>query len=144
MSDPFSSPASATGLDLKGLQGALLLIDVHSVESGITTTFGPTDAVRADVAVLDGPLAGETYTDTLIFPKVLQSQLRSMVGGKVLGRLGQGQAKPGQSAPWVLGDPTEADRQLGLQWLSRTTMTAPAATQQQPATSGAGAPPWAR
>jgi hypothetical protein len=33
---------------------------------------------------------------------VLQGQLRSKVGTKVLGRLGQGVAKPGQSPPWTL------------------------------------------
>jgi hypothetical protein len=144
MSDPFSGPASATGLDLKTLNGALLLFDVKEVAHDITTAFGPTDAVRADVAVLDGSQAGETFNDTLVFPKVLQSQLRPALGGKVLGRLGQGQAKPGQSAPWVLSDPTDADRQLGLQWLSRTTVAAPAPVASQPAAATAGAPPWAR
>jgi hypothetical protein len=151
MTDLFSSPATATGLDLEALLGSLLLVDVHAVETGINTAFGPTDAIRGDVAVLDGTLAGQTYNDTLIFPKVLQSQLRSRVGGKVLGRLGKGTAKPGQSAPWVLSEPSEADRQLGMQWLSRMSAPAPAATQapvqQAPAASAAGAgapPPWAQ
>jgi hypothetical protein len=41
---------------------------------------------------------------------VLCSQLAPSAGGKpVLGRLGRGTAKPGQSAPWMLTAPTEAD-----------------------------------
>lgn len=144
MTDPFELPASATGLDLKSLLGSLLLVTAHEVATGISTTFGPTDAIRADVAVLDGALAGEEFHDTLIFPKVLQAQLRSRIGGKVLGRLGQGQAKPGQSAPWVLTDPTDADRQLGLAWLNRA-MASPAPAETAPAAAGApAAPPWAR
>ena len=35
---------------------------------------------------------------------MLFSSLRKQVGHKVLGILGQGIAKPGQSAPWVLND----------------------------------------
>jgi len=38
----------------------------------------------------------------LIFPKVLITQLRSLTGQKVVARLGQGSAKSGQSAPWLL------------------------------------------
>jgi hypothetical protein len=144
MTDLFSAPATATGLDLKALLGSLLLIHVHDVETGINTSFGSTDAVRADVTALDGPQAGETFDDTLIFPRVLQSQLKSKIGEKVLGRLGQGQAKPGQSAPWVLNAATPADAELATKWLTR--VTAPAAATAQPIASQVNddTPPWAR
>jgi hypothetical protein len=148
MTDMFSSPATATGLDLKALLGSLLLIDVHSQETGINTSFGLSDAIRADVAVLDGDSAGETYNDTLIFPKVLQSQLRSRVGGKVLGRLGQGAAKPGQSAPWTLTEPTDADKQLAVQWITQVSTPSvpeqPAPAAQPTQTGATQPPPWAR
>lgn len=128
MSDPFATPAAPSGgIDLKEHKGSLLLITVHSVETGIQTVHGLSDAIRCDVAVLDGNGQGEEYADTLIFPKVLQSQLRKAVGQKVLGRLGQGQAKPGQSAPWVLEDPTDADRKAGVEYLSNG-FSAPAAS----------------
>lgn len=110
--DEFAAPAAATGVKWEDHKGALLLFDVKSQETGISTTFGSTDAIRADITVLDGANGGETYTDTLVFPKVLQSQLRPNVGKKVLGRLGQGIAKAGQSAPWKLDDPTEDDKTL--------------------------------
>lgn len=120
MSHPFNPPATATGIDWQALKGALLLITVHEVREGITTSFGVTDAVSADVAVLDGPETGNVYVDTLIFPRVLQGQLRKSVGGQmVLGRLGQGNAKPGQSAPWSLIAASDEDNAAGIAWLAR-------------------------
>ena len=108
--DEFASPATSTGIKWDDLKGSLLLFEVHSLEAGIKTAFGETDAVRADVTILDGSNVGETYNDTLVFPKVLVSQLRPNTGRKVLGRLGQGAAKPGQSAPWMLQDATDDDK----------------------------------
>lgn len=117
--DEFAAPASSTGIKWEDLKGALLLFEVHSVETGIKTAFGETDAVRADVAVLDGTQAGQTYNDTLVFPKVLLSQVRPSVGKKVLGRLGQGSAKPGQSAPWMLQDATEDDKAVARAYVAK-------------------------
>lgn len=106
----YAIPSTATGIDLNELNGALLLITVHKQEFGVNTSYGAQDPIRADVVVLDGTHKGTTHTDTLLFPKVLQGQLKSSAGGKrVLGRLGKGEAKPGQSAPWKLTAPTEAD-----------------------------------
>jgi hypothetical protein len=139
MTSPFAAPAApGAGIDLKTLNGALLLFTVHEQVQGIATVHGPSDAIRCDVAVLDGGSAGDEYTDTLIFPKVLQGQLRPSVGGKVLGRLGQGVAKPGQSAPWVLSAATPADTQIGMAYVSRQ-LAAPAAAG---ATAGTAIPPF--
>ena len=116
---PFASPApSSGGVVWADLKGALVLVEVLAVEDGIQTTFGETSAVRANVAVLDGPSKGDDHPDTLVFPKVLQSQLRSRVGQKVLGRVGQGNAKSGQSAPWVLEEATQADIAIGTAYLA--------------------------
>lgn len=110
MSDQFATPsAPSQGIDWKDHNGSLLIIDVHGVKTGIQTVHGLSDAVSATVTVADGPAAGKVYTDTLIFPKILQSQTSSKVGTKVLGRLGQGVAKPGQSAPWMLNPATPQD-----------------------------------
>ena len=115
----FATPAPAgEGINLKDYLGALLLIEVHAHEQNIPTVHGDSSAIRADVAVLDGTGKGNTYEDTLLFPKVLQSQLKRAVGLKVLGRLGQGTAKPGQSPPWVLSDPNEADQAAGMAYLA--------------------------
>lgn len=127
MSSPFADPASAGGVKWEDHNGALLLITPHSVESGVNTTFGTKDAVRADVVVLDGPNAGAEYADVLVFPGVLIGQLRSQLGKKVIGRLGQGVGKPGQKPPWKLSEATEADKQVGVAWLNKNTLAAPAA-----------------
>jgi len=135
----FASPAQpGQGITYPDLQGALLLIKVIFLEDHIATVHtrpGETNpAVRANVTVLDGPKAGETYEDTLIFPKVLQGQLKSRMGQLVLGRLGQGAAKPGQSAPWLLNPATPADEQVAdahLRKASTPAVTQPA-TEQPP------------
>jgi hypothetical protein len=125
MSELFTNPASSTGIQWDALHGALLLITVKGNRTGIQTAFGDADAVEADVAVLDGDSKGDTFADALIFPKVLQGQLRSNVGTRVLGRLGQGEKKAGQSAPWKLSDPTDADRKTATDYLANTEIKAP-------------------
>ena len=127
----FATPAPAgEGINLKEYLGTLLLIEVHAHEQNIPTVHGDSSAIRADVTALDGAGKGNKYEDTLLFPKVLQSQLKRAIGLKVLGRLGQGTAKPGQSPPWVLSDPTEGDRATGMEFLAGG-FAAPAATGAQ-------------
>lgn len=114
----FAAPATPTGIEWATLNGALLIIEPVEVVKDIATNFGTTDAVRATVTVIDGPKANEVFEDTLVFPKVLQAQLNSRLGQKVLGRLGQGQAKPGQSAPWMLQTATPQDEQTATTYLA--------------------------
>src|SRR5262245_16025864 len=114
----FATPASATGIDWSTLDGALLIFDVVEVVHDIHTNFGTTNAVRATVTPVDGPSAGAAYQDTLVFPKVLQSQLAPNIGKKVLGRLGHGQSKPGQSPPWILSEATEADTKAAAEFIA--------------------------
>ena len=134
--NPFAAPASANGIQWTDLLGRLLVIEPKGLEKDIPTSLGAKDAVRADVHVIDG---GDptSHEDVLIVPRVLISQTSSKVGEKVLGRLGQGQAKPGQSAPWMVQAPTETDIATGMAWLEarkNNTFAAPA--------QGAGAPPF--
>ncbi len=96
------------------LNGSLLVIWPVGVEEDVPTTFGEADAVRATVLIVDGEKAGEVIDDALIFPKVLVSSLRSKVGKQVLGRLGQGEAKPKQDPPWILIPFDDADVALAV------------------------------
>lgn len=115
VNNPFVTPAAASGgIDWNPLNGTLVIIKVTAFETGIQTSNGPRDAARADVYPIDGPQAGDKHEDTLIFPKVMASQLRPRVGQLVIGRVGQGIAKSGQNAPWILQDPTQADIQAGV------------------------------
>ena len=120
MTDMFDGPGSASGVVWAEIEGSLLLIKPIKAEEGIQTAFGEAAAVRADLTVLDGPQKGEEYNDTLIFPKGLQAQVKGNCGtGRFnLGRLGKGQAKPGQSAPWLLGDPTDQDKDVARAWIN--------------------------
>ena len=119
MSDDFSSPGTAVGIQWEDYKGALLLFTVKGVETEIPTRYGDSDAVRVAINVLDGANEGDGFADTLVFPKVLQAQLRGSVGGRVLGRLSQGEKKSGQNAPWKLEDPTEADKTLARAWIAK-------------------------
>lgn len=95
---------TASGIKWAEIKGSLLLIEPLSVEDSIKTAYGDASAVKANVIVLDGDQAGTTYSETLIFPKLLQSAVKGAIGDQVIGRLSQGVAKPGQSAPWTLED----------------------------------------
>lgn len=118
--DMFGGPMSATGIKWEELEGALLLVKPNSYEEDINTAYGKANAVSADVTVLDGAKKGEEYRETLIFPKVLAGQVKGYIGTSkfALGRLGRGQAKPGQSAPWLLADPTDSDKDTARAWIS--------------------------
>lgn len=131
---PFATPATANGIKWADIKGSLVLIEVLAHEKDIQTAFGDSDAIRANVAVLDGDSKGETYPDCLIFPKALVSQLRPRIGAKVLGRVTQGAAKAGQSAPWLLSEATPEDEKVGIAFL--------AGGLSKPAEKGDDAPPW--
>jgi hypothetical protein len=132
MTSPFAAPAAAAGFRPEDYNGRLLLITPHKVEEGVKTAFGEKDAIRCDVVVLDGNDPGEEHADTLIFGLVLIGQLRSKLGQRVLGRLGQGIAKAGQKPPWKLSEATDADQQTGLAYLNRTSLASPASAAAPP------------
>ena len=128
----FTAPSAPSGgITWGDHKGALLLVEPQSFEAGVQTSFGAADAVKATVHVLDGEGAGESYTDTLIFPKLLVSQTKNALGEKVLGRLSQGSAKPGQSAPWLLSEATADDITKAEAWVKE---------HEKPAVTSAAAP----
>lgn len=142
--NPFATPAApSSGIKWADYEGRLLVIEPLSDEKGIQTSFGDADAVKANIYVIDQ--SPEEFPDSLVFPKILASQLRPRLGQKVIGRLGRGVAKPGQSAPWTLSDATQEDVNAGMAWLAsrQNTEFAQPATQQAPAQqAAAGAPPF--
>lgn len=128
----FADPASPSSIDYNQLKGSLLLFEVIGLEDHIPTSVTKpgekSPAVRVTLSILDGPQAGTIMDDSLVFPKVLQGQLRSRVGQLVLGRLGLGQAKVGQSAPWKLDPANDADKRRAEEFVqtSRPATTEPA------------------
>jgi hypothetical protein len=119
MTDSFASPPPpGGGIDYAELKGSLLLISVRADEPAVATKYGPADAIRADVTVLDGPHKGEDNADVLMFGKVVYNQLKRSVGGKILGRLGQLPAVGANNPAWVLEDATEADKAIARAYLA--------------------------
>jgi hypothetical protein len=110
MTEQFAAPGAAgDGFSVADANGHLVVIEVHSLETGVVTSLGERDAISATVHDVD---AEHTYEDCLIFPKVMIGSLKSRVGQRVLGTIGQGVAKPGQNPPWIIqdasGDQTQA------------------------------------
>ena len=131
MSDGFASPASSGGLDYEAAKGHLLMVEPLLYEPSIPTTFGDNPAVRCNVV----DLTDQTFIeDTLIFPKMLVSALRSRIGSKVLATLDQGAIrKPGQNPPWIFVDQSANPQAVSLAkaWIAANSggqFSAPAAS----------------
>jgi len=127
--DHFSQPASASKFKPADYQGHLLLVYPTEYRTGIRTDYGESDAIAARVVVLDGADGYEEHDNVLFFQSALIGTLKPSVGnGKpVLGRLGRGTSKPGQSAPFILTPFTEADAQVARAYFSQDQFEAPAA-----------------
>jgi hypothetical protein len=133
----FQQPSQGDQFKAAELVGSLVLIYVLELREDVTTSFGPADAIAADIHVLQGPGAGDSYKNTLIFQKALIGSLRGAIGGDpVLGRVGQGTAKPGQSAPYILHPYTDADAAVATAWIQANQKPF-----QAPATNGQAAGP---
>jgi len=118
--DSFSQPASPSKFRPADYQGNLILVWPTEYRTGIKTDYGDSDAVAARVVVLDGPAGVEEHDNVLFFQGALISTLKPSVGTNkpVLGRLGRGTSKPGQSAPFILTPFTEADAQTAREYFA--------------------------
>jgi hypothetical protein len=131
--DPFKS-GSDGGAGITEYGGQLLLVTPTEYVESISTSFGDTDAVRADFVVLDGPEGAEEIEDTLIFQRMLIGSLKNQAKFNekngvdentgfpkmTLGVLIQDtdRQKKGQSAPWVLAEPNAAQAQVARDYLA--------------------------
>ena len=100
----FSAPSTNTeSVKVADLNGHLLIITPVEFKTGIKTVNGDADAIEVNVVDLD---TNEEHSSLLWFNVVLKNALKPLIGQKVLARIGQGAAKPGKSAPWILVDAT--------------------------------------
>jgi hypothetical protein len=81
----------------------LLILEPIEYKTGIPTVHGDADAIEVRINDLD---TGHTHDSVLFFNVALKNALKTKIGQKVLARIGQGAAKPGKSAPWILVDAT--------------------------------------
>ena len=101
----FSAPSQQSeSVKVADLNGQLLIIEPIEYKVGIETVHGPSDAVEVNIVNLDNNNA--IHNNVLFFNVALKNALKAKVGQKVLARIGQGVAKPGKSAPWILNDAT--------------------------------------
>jgi len=101
----FSAPSSASSDSVKvaDLNGHLLIVSPIEYKANIQTVNGPADAIEVNLVDLD---TNEEHNSVLWFNVALKNALKPLIGQKVLGRIGQGIAKPGKNAPWILNDAT--------------------------------------
>lgn len=118
MGKQITSAVQSAGIEWAEFVDKLFVVEPLEVEKDINTQHGTTDAVRANVWVLLGKNKTEEFEDTLIFPRVLQSQTRRKIGSIVVGRLTQGEKKKGQNAPWVLAEATPDDLKKASKFLA--------------------------
>ena len=101
----FSSPSTTSeGVKVADLANHLLIIEPVEYKTGIDTVHGKAEAVEVNVVDLDN--ANAKHDSLLWFNVALRNALKTKIGQKVLARVGQGAAKPGKSAPWILIDAT--------------------------------------
>jgi hypothetical protein len=139
----FQQPSQGDQVKVAELVGCLTLIWAREYRENIPTAFGETDAVAVDMHVLDGAKGGEKFENTLLFQRALIGSLKPAIGGEpVLGRIGQGVGKPGQSPPYILLPYTEQDAALATGYIARMAkpFQAPAAASPAAGPTTAAAP----
>ena len=132
----FSPPSmNESGPKVADLAGQLLIITPTDYKTGIKTIHGDAEAVEVSLVNLD---TNKTYDSVLFFNVALRSALKQKIGQKVLARIGQGTAKPGKSAPWILLDATTDAAALAKAnaYLATASAPAPAVAAAVPAANG--------
>lgn len=100
----FAAPSNENeNVKVADLANHLLIITPVEYKTGIQTVHGSAEAVEVNVVDLD---TNKEHTSLLWFNVALRNSLKTKIGQKVLARIGQGSAKPGKSAPWILVDAT--------------------------------------
>jgi len=119
--DPYAAsvPSTASGVRMSdsGILNELLLVEpVEYIESMLTSASKePTDVFRVNIMPLTGPLAGQLQSDVLVFQVALKRELKRTHQGPnpwLLARCEMGDAKPGQSAPYLFKPPSTEDYAL--------------------------------
>lgn len=100
----FASPGNQSeSVKVADLANHLLIITPTEYKTGIQTVHGIAEAVEVNVYDLD---TNTEHNSLLWFNVALRNALKTKLNQKVLARIGQGPAKPGKSAPWILLDAT--------------------------------------
>ena len=126
----FAAPSTQSeSVKVADLAGHLLIITPTEYKTGIQTIHGLAEAVEVEVVDLD---TKQTHASLLWFNVALRNALKNKIGQKVLAKIGQGAAKPGKSAPWILIDATGDANAVALANTYLTSAPTPAAAPVTP------------
>lgn len=133
----FAAPSTQSeSVKVADLAGHLLIITPTEYKVGIETVHGKAEAVEVEVIDLD---TKQTHSSLLWFNVALRNALKNKIGQKVLARIGQGAAKPGKSAPWILVDATGDANAIATANAYLTSAPAPVVSTPAPAPAPAAA-----
>ena len=133
----FTPPATNSGdfVKMADLNGHLCIFTPVEFIDSINTAMGETQAIKATVVDLD---TNEEHEDVLLFNKAIITSLKANIGAQVLARVGQGIAKPGKSAPWILNDATTDSAAVTKATTYLAAKATAGITQPAPATTAGG------
>lgn len=128
----FAAPSTGGGDSLApaDVDGHLLVVEPHEHVASVSTTFGDKDAIRVTVHDVT---TQTTHENVLWFPGALVGSLKGNIGQRVLGVMGRGTAKPGQSPPWVLTDASTNEKAVAAATAYLTGQVAASITAPAPA-----------
>lgn len=133
----FASPGNQSeSVKVADLANHLLIITPIEYKTGIQTVHGIAEAVEVNVFDLD---TNTEHNSLLWFNVALRNALKTKLNQKILARIGQGAAKPGKSAPWILLDATTDASAISRANAHLSATPAPAATpapREMAATAG--------
>ena len=105
----FDAPSVGSGSSIRpaDVEGHVLVCEPIEYVGSMSTSFGETDAIRLVVHDISQK---ESHEDVLWFSAALVGSLKRDIGKSLLGKIGKGEAKAGQSAPWILIDLTSNEK----------------------------------
>lgn len=113
----FNAPTDGELVKPKDILGHLLICRALGTVQGINVNGTMKDGIRLDLVILTTPgadgQAGKVFRDITWINSKLIGSLKNSIGTMVLARMGVGQAKPGQSVPFVLDDATQDPAAVG-------------------------------
>lgn len=119
----FDAPTSGGSDSVRpsDLEGHVLVVEPIEYRPSVSTAFGDKDAIQVTVHDISEKTS---YDDVLFFGSALIATLKRDIGKKVLAKMGKGEAKPGQSAPWILIDLTTNEKAVAAATTYMNTRTA--------------------
>ncbi len=120
MSDwTFGDPKSGDQFKAKEHVGRLVAF-VDPSRKEVETEYGVDEATPCRfIVILDGDDAGTVLEDSLVFGNISKDAYANGSEKIVLGRVSQGKAKPGKSAPYILEPAEDSDKAAAAAWFNK-------------------------